>query len=347
MRLTSLFALAAIVGTWTGNAGAEPLASVNNLNPLTSSAKFEARIAPLDASGNPIDALRVQAAWTFQQQSITATIPASSTPYTFTGVEILYSVYAGTGIKPKYSGGFTQAQASRSVPAGIPLLCVYTAPILTDGDLTCTPTPDAVPPSVPGPLLASVAGISTINLIWGVATDNVGVTGYGVERCLGGACTAAFALIGNTAGAAYSDSGLASGQAYTYRVRANDAANNFGPYSNLASATTLVPPPPPPPPPVCVRIPPVSPTAGEVLDFTAKMTDSSGAVWTIAPRVLGSDTAVGQVTLKRNGVTQFGGIEYAYIKGTSPVCVADFKSGPGVSCWNGTGWGFVGGAAGC
>ncbi len=77
------------------------------------------------------------------------------------------------------------------------------------------------------------------------------------------------------------------------------------------------------------------------------MTDSTGAVWTIAPRVLGSDTVAGQVTLRRNGVTQFGGIEYAYIKGTAPVCVADFKSGPGVSCWNGTGWGFVAGAAGC
>src|SRR5260221_497826 len=120
--------------------------------------------------------------------------------------------------------------------------------------------------------------------------------------------------------------------------------------SGLANVvpTVVVPPTPPPPPPVvCVRIPPVDPAPGtEVKDFTAKMTDSSGAVWTIAPRVLGSDTVVGQVTLKRNGVTQFGGIEYAYIKGTAAVCVADFKSGPGVSCYVAPGWVPVAGAGG-
>lgn len=84
-----------------------------------------------------------------------------------------------------------------------------------------------------------------------------------------------------------------------------------------------------------------------MLDFTAKLTDAVGAVWTITPRLIGSDTAAGQVTLKRNGVTQFDGVEYAYIKGAGPVCVADFNSGPGVSCWNGTGWTGQAGPAGC
>lgn len=326
MRLTSLFALAATVGTW--NAQSEPLASVNNLNPLTSSAQFEARIAPLDASGNPIDALRVSASWTFQQQTITAIIPASPTPYTFTGVEIMYSVFAGTGIKPKYSGGFTQAQASKNVAAGIALNCVYTAPTLTDGDLTCTPSIDAVPPSAPGPLLASVAGISTINLIWGVATDNVGVTGYGVERCLGDACTAAFALVGNTAGTAYSDSGLAPGQAYTYRVRASDAANNFGPYSNLGTATTLTPLPPPPPPPAFTA-------PGTKMPPATKIIDKDGATWTLMPLVGG---VAGQTGAARNGVRKSNSVEFVTIDKTGVVWQSDFKSGAGWDRWNGADW---------
>src|SRR5258708_25108766 len=73
--------------------------------------------------------------------------------------------------------------------------------------------------------------------------------------------------------------------------------------SGLANVvpTVVVPPPPPPPPPVvCVRIPPVNPAPGvEIKDFTATMTDSAGAVWTIAPRVMGTDTAIGQVSLWR------------------------------------------------
>ncbi len=83
------------------------------------------------------------------------------------------------------------------------------------------------------------------------------------------------------------------------------------------------------------------------------MTDSAGAVWTIAPRVMGTDTAIGQVSLWRKpptssiAVQQFGGIEYAYIKGTAAVCVADFKSGPGVSCYVAPGWIQAAGAAGC
>lgn len=276
MRLTSLFALAALLGTW--NARSEPLASVNNFIPLTATWDYAVRIRPLDGNGDPIDALTSpQILWTFQQQTIMATIPPSPTPYTFTGVNVGYYIFKGTGVKPLKDGKFREAQfnqgqATRNIPAGIPLNCVYSAPTLTDSDLTCTPGLDAVPPSAPGPLLASISGVSTINLIWGTATDNVGVTGYGVERCLGATCAAAFALVGNTAGTAFSDSGLASGQAYTYRVRANDAANNFGPYSNIAVMTTPVPPPADTTPPV-VSI--TAPLAGATVVGTATLTASA------------------------------------------------------------------------
>ena len=42
---------------------------------------------------------------------------------------------------------------------------------------------DTQPPTMPGTLTATAASASQINLGWGASTDNVGVTGYLVERC--------------------------------------------------------------------------------------------------------------------------------------------------------------------
>ena len=76
-----------------------------------------------------------------------------------------------------------------------------------------------------------------INLTWTAATDNVGVTGYRVERCQGAGC-ATFAQVGTRAATTFSDTGLTASTSYSYRVRATDAAGNIGAYSNMASATT-------------------------------------------------------------------------------------------------------------
>ena len=98
---------------------------------------------------------------------------------------------------------------------------------------------DTQPPTMPGTLTASAAGTTQINLSWGAATDNVGVTGYLVERCQGAGCTT-FAQIATPTGTTYNDTGLTSGTTYNYRVRATDAAGNLSPYSNTAPATTPV-----------------------------------------------------------------------------------------------------------
>ena len=76
-----------------------------------------------------------------------------------------------------------------------------------------------------------------INLAWTASTDNVGVTGYLVERCQGAGCST-FAQIATPAGTSFSDTGLAVSTSYSYRVRASDAAGNLGAYSAVASATT-------------------------------------------------------------------------------------------------------------
>ena len=89
-------------------------------------------------------------------------------------------------------------------------------------------------------LVATVAGPTQINLTWTASGDNVGVTGYRLERCQGAGCSN-FAQIATPTGASYSDTGLQSQTSYSYRVRAVDAALNLSGFSNIATATTQAP----------------------------------------------------------------------------------------------------------
>src|SRR2546425_5633721 len=67
--------------------------------------------------------------------------------------------------------------------------------------------PDTTPPTAPANLTATAASASQINLAWTASTDNVGVTGYLVERCQGAACSN-FAQIAPPAITTFSDMGL-------------------------------------------------------------------------------------------------------------------------------------------
>jgi fibronectin type 3 domain-containing protein len=102
---------------------------------------------------------------------------------------------------------------------------------------------DTQAPTQPTNLAATPASGSQINLSWTASTDNVGVTGYRIERCQGTGCTT-FVQIAAPAGAGttYSDSGLASNTTYRYQVRGADAAGSLSAYSNVAGATTLAAP---------------------------------------------------------------------------------------------------------
>jgi fibronectin type 3 domain-containing protein len=103
---------------------------------------------------------------------------------------------------------------------------------------TTQPPPDGQPPTAPATLNATAVSSSQIDLTWSAATDNVGVAGYRVERCQGAGCTI-FAVVASPTQTSYSDLGLQASTSYSYRVRAVDAATNFGPYSPVAGATTL------------------------------------------------------------------------------------------------------------
>ena len=107
----------------------------------------------------------------------------------------------------------------------------------TASEWTDQTSTDTTPPSAPTNLTAAVVSSSQINLSWTASTDNVGVTGYSVERCPGSACTN-FSQISTPGGTSYSDTGLVANTTYRYRVRATDAAGNLSSYSSIASAAT-------------------------------------------------------------------------------------------------------------
>jgi chitodextrinase len=102
---------------------------------------------------------------------------------------------------------------------------------------TTTTAPDTTAPTAPSGLAATVAGQTQINLAWTASTDNVGVTGYRIERCQGASCTS-WAQIATSPTPSFSSTGLTANTTYRFRVRAADAAGNLSPYSNIVSATT-------------------------------------------------------------------------------------------------------------
>src|SRR5262245_41937826 len=111
------------------------------------------------------------------------------------------------------------------------------AQIQTDQATPVNNGPDTTAPTQPGTLTASAVSGGEVDLSWGASTDNVGVTGYLVERCQGAGCSS-FTQIATATGTSYKDTGLSASTSYSYRVRGTDAAGNLSPYSNTATAST-------------------------------------------------------------------------------------------------------------
>jgi glucose/arabinose dehydrogenase/chitodextrinase len=130
------------------------------------------------------------------------------------------------------------------------------------------PAGDSQPPTAPAGLTATTSSSTQVGLAWTAATDNVGVTQYRIERCQGAGCSN-FTEIATASGTSYTDSGRSPSTAYSYRVRAQDAALNLGPYSNTDSATTLA-------------ADTQAPTAPAGLTASASSSSQVGLAWTAA-----------------------------------------------------------------
>jgi len=99
--------------------------------------------------------------------------------------------------------------------------------------------PHTQAPSVRGNLVVTASGVSQVKLTWAAATDKVGVRSYEVQRQDPGSTS--FVHVGTTTETSYTDTGLAAGSDYTYRVLVADARGNLKEYSGVASATTASP----------------------------------------------------------------------------------------------------------
>jgi chitodextrinase len=95
---------------------------------------------------------------------------------------------------------------------------------------TLAPVLDTAAPTAPT-LTASGTTSTSTNLSWSGATDNVAVTGYDVYR--------GTTLLASVTTTTYTATGLTASTAYTFTIRAKDAAGNISLDSNVVSVTTL------------------------------------------------------------------------------------------------------------
>ncbi|QNE20656.1 glycoside hydrolase [Kribbella qitaiheensis] len=108
-------------------------------------------------------------------------------------------------------------------------------PVINGGG---TPPTDQTAPSVPTALQAGAVTNTSVALTWAAATDNVAVTGYDIYR--------GTTLAGTSSTASFTVSGLTASTAYSFTVRAKDAAGNVSAASAALAVTTTGTTTPPP-----------------------------------------------------------------------------------------------------
>ena len=162
-------------------------------------------------------------------------VGSSSAPTPFTRTVIRDSKNSVSAVSPQVLGGTTYYFISWSDGGNQSHTIMGTASAAYTA--TYSLTADPTPPSIPSGLTATPVSGTQINLSWAAATDNVGVTGYQVERCQGVGCTT-FALIASPTTTSYLDSGLTAGTTYRYRIRARDAVGNLSGNSIIVTAIT-------------------------------------------------------------------------------------------------------------
>ncbi|MEO8516788.1 MAG: M4 family metallopeptidase, partial [Flavobacterium sp.] len=126
-----------------------------------------------------------------------------------------YGIQAATDL---YGAGSAEVIATTNAFYAVGIGAAYTGPT------------DTTAPTAPASLAASGTTQTTTNLSWTASTDNVGVTGYNVYQG-----TTLKATVTTTS---YAVTGLTASTAYTFSVKAKDAAGNVSAASNTVNVTT-------------------------------------------------------------------------------------------------------------
>ena len=172
----------------------------------------------------------------------------SGTITTTNATDMLFGAGASIGNMGAIGTGYSQrlnTSGNKTMDRNVTSLGTYAATathgggswVMTVAAFKADAGTDTASPSVPGGLTANAVFSTQINLAWNASTDNVGVSGYQVERCQGAGCSN-FALATTVTGTTFNDSGRAPSTLYRYRVRAQDAAGNASGFSTVVEATT-------------------------------------------------------------------------------------------------------------
>jgi chitodextrinase len=223
------------VQTWTGVAGGS-FTTPDHEYP----SYIELRLTATDSDGNTdtdsveLQPQTVQLSFATQPTGLQLAVGSTSQATPFTRTVIRGSSNSVSATTPQSQGGRQYAFSSWSDGGA------QTHNVVANAAATYTATYSLVdtPPSAPSGLVATAVSSSQINFSWTASTDDVGVTGYSVERCQGAGCTD-FVQVATPSGTTYNDTLLQAATSYSYRVRATDAADNFSPYSSVQGATTL------------------------------------------------------------------------------------------------------------
>ncbi|MBB6733542.1 fibronectin type III domain-containing protein [Cohnella zeiphila] len=157
------------------------------------------------------------------------------------GTEDRFVSLKGTDLPSSYEAYLSSRgrsfQRLADVTDGTVLLPAGSVLTLYSGQELPPPSGDSEPPAAPAGLTATANPDGTVTLQWSASTDNVGVTGYNVYI---GTQKANGAPI---AGTTWQATGLAASTAYTFAVKAVDAAGNESAAGQPQTVTTAAGPP--------------------------------------------------------------------------------------------------------
>lgn len=165
--------------------------------------------------------------------TVTASISDDNLP-TSNPATLLWSTISGPGTV-SFSSTTTASTTMTFSDPGVYVVQLEASDgaLSSQSQITVTASNDAVVPSVPTSLAASNISEHALTLSWTASTDNIAVTGYTIYRDA--------TQIGTAATTTYQDSGLLSGTAYTYTIKAYDAVHNNSNASDALTVSTTSP----------------------------------------------------------------------------------------------------------
>ena len=232
------------IGTVTG--------TTTNITALTPNTSYTFTVKAKDAAGNisaASNAVTFTTTSTVDTQAPSAPSSLASSNVTQTTVDLSWSASTdnvGVTGYDVYQGGSVIATvtATNYQVTGLTASTAYAFSVKAKdaagnvsnasntANVTTLAPPDTQAPSAPSSLTSSNITQSGVDLAWTASTDNVGVTGYDVYQ--GGS------VIATVTATNYQVTGLAASTAYSFSVKAKDAAGNVSNASNTVNVTTLV-----------------------------------------------------------------------------------------------------------